>query len=129
MRIQSAGFLLDFKLALRMLIKYPLVTIVGGAGMAFGIAAGVAGFEIRTKMTDPTLPLDEGQRIVGLRHWDVLRDRATSLNQADFAAWREQLQKVQDLGAMDLIERNLTVDGTVEPIAVAAMTASGFRVA
>jgi len=45
--------MLNFKLALRMLVKYPLLTIVGGAGMAFGLAAGVAGFEIRTKMTNP----------------------------------------------------------------------------
>ena len=129
MRTGSGGFLLDFKLALRMLVKYPLLTIVGGAGMAFGLAAGVAGFEIRTKMIDPTLPLDKGQRIVGLRSWDALRDRPVSLDLADFTAWREQLRKVEDLGAIELVERNLTVDGTVEPIPVAAMTASGFRVA
>jgi len=121
--------MLNFKLALRMLVKYPLLTIVGGAGMAFGLAAAVAGFEIRTKMSDPTLPLAEGRRIVGLRNWDVLRDRPRSLGQADFTSWREQLRKVEDLGAVGLVERNLTVDGTVEPISVAEMTASGFRVA
>jgi putative ABC transport system permease protein len=129
MPTRLSGFLLDFKLAFRMLVKYPLLTIVGGASMAFGLAAGVAGFEIRTKMTDPTLPLDEGQRIVGLRNWDVLRDRPVSPVQADFAAWREQLRKVEDLGAVELVERNLTIDGTIEPISVAEMTASGFRVA
>ena len=131
MRIRPSGgqVLLDFKLALRMLVKYPLLTIVAGAGMAFGLAAGVAGFEIRTKMTDPTLPLDEGPRIVGLRNWDLRRDRPAALGLADFTAWREQLRTIDDLGAVELVERNLTVDGTVEPIAVAAMTASGFRVA
>jgi len=135
MRTGPGGFgygghvLLDFKLALRMLVKYPLLTIVGGVGMAFGLAAGVAGFEIRTKMTDPSLPLDEGTRIVGLRNWDVLRDRPVSLGLADFTAWREQLQKVEDLGAVELVDRNLAVDGTVEPISVAEMTASGFRAA
>lgn len=89
------GILLYFKLALRMLIKYPLLTIVGGAGTAFGLAAGVAGFEVRTKMIDPTLPLDEGTRIVGLRNWDVLRDRAAALGLAEFTAWREQLRNVE----------------------------------
>ena len=129
MRTRPGGFLLDFKLALRMLVKHPLLTIVGGVGMAVGLAAGVAGFEIRTQMIDPTLPLDEGQRIVGLRDWDVRRDRPRSLGQADFTAWREQLQTVGDLGAVELVERNLTVDGSAEPTPVAAMTASGFRVA
>ncbi|HEY7191817.1 MAG TPA: ABC transporter permease [Vicinamibacterales bacterium] len=123
------GILLYFKLALRMLIKYPLLTIVGGAGMAFGLAAGVAGFDVRTKMIDPTLPLDEGTRIVGLRNWDVLRDRAAALGLAEFTAWREQLRNVEALSAIELAERNLAVDGTVEPVPVAAMTASGFRVA
>ena len=54
------GFLLDFKLAVRMLARYPLLTIVGGAGMAFGLAASIGGYEVRTKMIDPRLPLHEG---------------------------------------------------------------------
>ena len=37
------GLRLDVKLALRMLVRYPLLTIVGGAGMAFGLAAGIGG--------------------------------------------------------------------------------------
>ena len=48
---------------------------------------------------------------------------------ADFIAWREQLQRVEDLGAVALVEHNLIVNGAVEPITVAEMTASGFRVA
>jgi putative ABC transport system permease protein len=123
------GFLLDFKLALRMLVKYPLLTIVGGIGMAFGIAAGVGGFEIRTQFVDPALPLDEGRRIVGLRYWDARNDRPAPTSDTDFRAWREQLQRIQDLGAVVLIERNLTVDGHTEPVGVAQMTASGFRIA
>jgi hypothetical protein len=53
------GFSLVVRLAVRMLAKYPLLTIVGGAGMAFGIAAGIGGFEIRSQLLDPTLPLDD----------------------------------------------------------------------
>jgi predicted permease len=123
------GFSLDLRLALRMLARYPLLTIVGGAGMAFGLAAGVAGFEIRRQMVDPTLPLDDGRRIVGLRNWDVRGDRPGPLGDADYIAWRSQLQAVDDLSASALVERNLEVAGNVEPIAVAEMTASGFRVA
>jgi putative ABC transport system permease protein len=127
--LRLGGFLLDFKLALRMLVKYPLLTIVGGIGMAFGIAAGVGGFEIRTQFVDPTLPLDQGRRIVGLRNWDARNDHPAPTSDADFRAWREQLQRMQDLGAVALVERNLTVDGHTEPIGVAEMTASGFRIA
>ena len=123
------GLQLDFKLALRMLVRYPLLTIVGGAGMAFGLAAGIGGYEIRTQMVDPRLPLDDGHRIVGLRNWDVRGDRSVPLTEADFRAWREQLQTIEDLGAVALVQRNLAVNGNVEPIDVAEMTASGFRLA
>jgi putative ABC transport system permease protein len=123
------GFLLDFRLALRMLAKYPLLTVVASAGMAFGMAAGVGGFEIRAQIVDPRLPLDDGRNIVGLRNWDISRNSPGPLGEADFLAWRDQLPSVEDLGAFALVERNLIVDGAVEPISVAQMTASGFRIA
>jgi predicted permease len=119
---------LDFKLALRLLVKYPLLTIVASVGITFGIAAGVGGFEVLTQFVNPTLPLDEGRRIVGLRHWDTRADRTGPLSEEDFRTWLEQLQRIEDLGAVALVERNLTVNDVVEPIAVAEITASGFRV-
>ena len=127
--VPFGAFLLDFKLALRMLVKYPLLTLVGGIGMAFGIAAGVGGFELRSQFVDPTLPLDEGRRIVGLRQWDIRGDRPGPLSDDDFTVWRDQLERVDEISAAALVERNLEVDGSVEAIAVAEMTASAFRLA
>lgn len=124
-----SAFSLDVRLAGRMLVKYPLLTIVGGAGMAFGIAVGVGAFEIRSQFINPTLPLDDGSRIVGLRNWDVRRNGPGPVNAGDFTAWLEQIRGLEELGAAALVERNLTVDGSVEPISVAEMTASGFRLA
>lgn len=40
------GWWPDLKLGSRMLLKYPGLTLVGGAAMAFGIAVGTAGFEV-----------------------------------------------------------------------------------
>ena len=111
-----------------MLARYPLLTIVGTLGMAFGLAAGVVGFEVRSQMVDPRLPLDDGQRIVGVRNWDTAGDRAVRLGHADFRLWREQLSRVEGLGATALIDRNLDVDGIIEPIRVAEINASGLRV-
>src|SRR6188508_3522024 len=97
-RTMTMSLLLDLKLALRMLVKYPLLTFVSSLGIAFGIAAGVGGFELRSKFLDPTLPLDEGGRIVGLRNWDTRADRPGPLGDADFRAWLDQLQRIDDLG-------------------------------
>lgn len=123
------GLWLDVRLAFRMLAKHPLLALVGGAGMAFGITAGVGGFQIRTQLTTPNLPLEDGSRVVGLRYWDVRNDRLGPVGDADFRAWRDQLRRVEDIGAASLVDRNLSVDGTIEPVGVAQMSAAGFRVA
>ena len=121
---------LDFKLGFRMLAKYPGLTLVGGLAMAFAIWVGAGTFEIVTQLISPALPLDEGRRVVGIRMWDVARNRAESHVLHDFAAWRESVKSVQDLGAFRTLERNLIAGaGVGEPVEVAEISASAFRVA
>jgi predicted permease len=123
------GLALDVKLAARLLARYPWLTVVSCAAMAFGIAAGVGGFEFRTQLVNPSLPLDEGSQIVGLRNWDTARNRVASTTAADLDAWRDSLTRVRDISAVSVFRRNLIIDeGGSETVAVAAMTASGFRV-
>lgn len=124
-----AGWWLDLKLGGRMLIKYPGLTLVGGAAMAFAIAVGTAGFEILTQMVDPRLPLDDGHRIVGIRLWHTASNSVEEQALHDFVTWRE-LESVEDLGALQDLERNLiTEDGRAEPVHVAEISASAFRLA
>ena len=124
------GFTLDLKLAARLLARYPWLTLVGGTAIAFGIAAGVGTFELRTKILNPTLPLDEGSRIVGLRNWDASLSRVTPSTLEDFSALRGGLSLVEDVSAFRMFSRNLlTSDGRSDAESVAAMSASGFRVA
>jgi predicted permease len=123
------GLALDVKLAGRLLARYPGLTLVGCAAMAFGIATGVAGFEARTQLVNPSLRFDEGSQIVGLRNWDTSRNRVASTTAADFVAWRDSLTRVRDISAVSVFRRNLiTDDGGAETVAAAAMTASAFRV-
>jgi putative ABC transport system permease protein len=124
------GFALDLKLAARLLARYPWLTLVGGTAIAFGIAAGVGTFELRTKIVNPTLPLDEGSRIVGLRIWDASSSRVTPSTPDDLTALRDGLSLVEDVSAFRMFSRNLlTSDGRSDAESVAAMSASGFRVA
>ena len=123
-------FSLDIKLAARLLVRYPMLTLVATVSMAFGIATGVGSFEIRTQVVAPSLPLDEGSRIVGLRTWDPSRVRPVPPAPDDFTRWREALTLVGDVSAATIFQRNLlTNDGRSEAVDVAAMTASAFRVA
>ena len=106
--VRLGGCVLDFKLALRMLVKYPLLTIVGGAGMAFGLAAGIGGFEIRAQLINPALPLDDGDRASsGFATGTSAVIARAQLSETDFRPWREQLRRMNDIGAAALVERNL----------------------
>ncbi|MES2524773.1 MAG: ABC transporter permease [Gemmatimonadota bacterium] len=121
---------LDFKLGARMLRKYPIITLVGGLAMAFGIFAGSMTFEMITMLQNPTLPLPDGDRVVKLRLYDVEESRAEPRALRDYLAWRQSLRTVTDLGAYRDLPRNLIVTaGDARPVQVAEITASAFTIA
>src|SRR5687767_2514002 len=100
---------LDFKLGFRMLARYPGLTLIGGLAIAFAIWIGAATFEIVTQVAYPSIPLDEGDRIVGFRNWDAERNEVDPRALHDLRAWRQELKTVQDIGAFRIVERNLIV--------------------
>jgi putative ABC transport system permease protein len=120
---------LDFKLGLRMLVKYPGLTLVGGLAMAFAIAVGAAAFEAIRQVARPVLPFAESDRIVAIRIWDATRNRVISSVAYDFLAWREQLRSVRDLGAFRTVQHNLiTEHGESGAVRAAEISASAFRI-
>ncbi len=131
------GLSLDLKLGARMVAKYPWLSLVSVLGMAVAIAIGAMVFSWVSAMLDPTLPLEDGDRIVA-----VQTDRADTPGDFDqhvlhdFVIWRTELTTVRDLGAFQVGDRNLIVErggegeGRVtDVVAVAEMSAAGFRVA
>ncbi len=118
---------LDFKLGFRMLARYPGLTIVGGIAIAFAIWVGAGTFEFLRQVIDPRLPLQEGDRIVALRNWDVAENRAEPRSLHDYITWRERLQTVQELGAYRSVERNLILsEDEGVTVDVAEISASAF---
>ena len=119
---------LDLKLGGRMLVKYPVLTIVGGVSMAFAIWVGAGTFEAIRQLVFPAIPLPESDRIVMLQNWDASANRAEFRSTHDFVAWRDALQSVDDLGAYRTVTRNLMItEGLAEPVFTAEMTAAAFR--
>lgn len=124
-----SGFSLDLKLGLRMLAKYPGLTIAGVVGMAVAVAICAATFAIISTVVDSELPLPDGRRIVAIQNFDTRKsnkNRRTILH--DLTTWRESLKTVEDIGAYRTIARNLiTPGGHPEAVYIAEMSASGFR--
>ena len=124
------GTSLDVRLGVRMLAKHPGLTVVGGLGMAVAIAVATSFFAVLYSYMLPDLPLEEGDRVVGIENWDASISNNERPTLGDFFAWREELTSVEDLGAYRTIGRNLIVPGgAAEPVSAAEITASAFRVA
>jgi putative ABC transport system permease protein len=121
--------LLDLKLGARMLVKYPGLTVVGGLGIAVAIAFSTTFFAVAAGLLSG-LPLDQGDRIVTLDYFDTRQNWGEQRIIHDVEAWRRELKTVTEIGARQSIERNLiTSDGRAEPVTIAEMSASGFRIA
>lgn len=130
-RSAGSGFSwLDVKLSLRMLVKYPGVTLAGGLGMTVAIGLGAGFFDFSRDLFRPRLPLEDGERVMAIQNQDVSTDRAERRSLHDFRRWEAALESFQELGAFRTVHRNLIhPDGRAEPIPVAEISASGFGVA
>jgi len=123
------GMSLDFRLGGRMLVKYPGLTVVGTLAITFAIWVGVGTFEVVSRVVYPTLPVPGGDLVVGIRTWDAALSEMKPSGLHDFVGWREELRSVEELGAYRTVDRNLiTGDGRGEPVEVAELSASAFRV-
>jgi putative ABC transport system permease protein len=122
---------LDVKLGIRMLIKYPGLALVGGAGIAVAVAIAVGGFSIiYGSFLVSSLPLDEGDRIVSIEIWDAAAGKPEVRSLYEYGVWRDGLKSVQEISAFRTLSPNLIAPGAQpESVYVAAMSASGFRLA
>jgi predicted permease len=120
---------LDLKLAVRMILKYPGLTVTSGLGIAVAVAIGVGFFAMYHSRFYPVIPLSEGDRLVALENWDLRTGREK--RQAflyDFVVWQAQLKSVEDMAAFRTVSRNVIGnDGSVDLAEVAEITPSGFR--
>ena len=123
-------FVQDYKLGLRMLAKYPGLTVAGGLALAIAIGIGAAWFDVTRDMWRPTIPLADGDRIVEIEMRDPRRNGDERRIMHDYVNWRREARTVTDLGAWRTLQRNLVVGGRqIEPVTAAELTASALALA
>src|SRR6478735_8719891 len=127
MMTRSSFSLLDLRLGVRMLTRYPVLTLISTGSLAVAIAIGAALFAFISMMLWPRLPLPDGDQVVIVRHYDQGANAPESRVVADFLRLRDGTGTLVDFAAGRGMARNLTMgDGIVEPITVAEVTASMF---
>lgn len=120
---------LDLRLGIRMLVKYPMLTLVGGVAITVATAIGVGASEFVHDLIAPELPLEEGDRIVRVYHTDTEEGRSAAATLYDMTRWRSSVTSLEDLGAYQTLERGLVSDrGEAGTVSMARASASVFRV-
>ena len=123
-----AGWPMDVKLGIRMLVKSPGLAIIAVIALAVAIGAGAAYVEFVRDLLHPKLSLAGGERIVGIKVWDQQKGGAERQALHDYTLWRDNVTTLEHLGAARRLESNLiTGDGRAEPARGVEITASAFR--
>lgn len=119
--------LLDFKLGLRMLARYPGMTLVGGAAMALGIALGASGLHLFRELVTPERSYAQQKRIVGIQNVDTRTARVAYRSIHDFERWRTELRTVEGVSAIATEELNFAPEDELPaPVRVGRVSASAF---
>jgi putative ABC transport system permease protein len=120
---------LDVQLGVRMLIRYKGLTLAGGLALAIAIGLGAGWYNVMRDQLHPTLPLPDGDRFVEVEVRNAASNAGEQRVLHDFLNWRNEVRTIEDLGAYRTLDRNLIPGhGRPEPVAVAEITASAFRV-
>ncbi len=120
----------DYKLGIRMLLKYPGLTIAGGLALAIAIGVGAGYYDLIGKAMAPTIPLPEGDRLVLIETQNTLTNAPEPRVVRDFLEWRRELQTIEELGAYRTGSHNLIIGNAAPaPIKMAELTAAAFGAA
>lgn len=122
-RVTASSASLDLRLGVRMLLKYPMLTVVGGLAITIGAAVGVGASEFVRDMLFSELPLEDDDRIVR-----IVNDGAGQ-GLYDFLLWKDELESVGQVSAARWSDQGiLTADRRPAALQVAQVSASTFPV-
>lgn len=127
-RVPGGVSRLDVKLGVRILAKYPGLTFISALGIALAVALAASWFAFSQDLIRPTLPLEEGNRIVRIQSLDAGTSAPAPRQLHEFEGWRRELRSVTDLTAVTPLEVRMS-GGAERPETVRGMrvTASMFR--
>jgi putative ABC transport system permease protein len=119
---------LDVKLGMRMMRKYPGVSLAIVFALAIGIPVSLLPHHLVDSALGQSPPFDEGERVVGVV--GVGQEGRAELRVADYEILRERVTSFASLGAAIPTEVNVVSgDGWSEGEAAALMTATMFTLA
>ena len=90
---------LDVKTGMRMLTKYPGLTVVAVLALAIGLPVGMMPSHLAS-VFDAPLPEDHEDRIRALRYWNERTSLAEAPTSWELTRWQSELDSFDSLGAV-----------------------------
>ena len=102
--------------------------MIGGLAITLASGIGISFTEFSKNVINPVLPLEEADRLVSLRNWDLTTARADRRVLHDFITWRDELTTLTDLSAFaGAGQQGLTTSaGQSATLSAVSVTASTF---
>lgn len=113
----------EFRLALRLLRRTPLMTTTSVFALAVGVAVATIGFTAIDAILHPSLPFAGGSRWVTIEALDADSRRARSVTPELFASWRQEASRLVHVGAVLEDRANLALsEDRVSVVSIARVT-------
>jgi putative ABC transport system permease protein len=127
-RLLTQGIGLDARLGVRMLAKQPLLTGVAMLALGLGIPASLSMHHVTWVLRSP-LPVPEGERVMGIRHWERETSDPVLSSVHDLERWRASLGAFSSIGAARSYMLNVYAgEPGAPPVRGSEVTASTFDV-
>ena len=119
---------LDVKLALRMLVKHPLLSLAAVFALAVGIPAGIAPTHLARAVEAP-LPGDAENRVRAIRLWNPAASAVDVTSYEDFAFWKATLRSFSSMAAFRTSSYNVAAkDGRAGAVPGAELSPGAFSI-
>ena len=119
---------LDVKLALRMLVKHPLLSLAAVFALAIGIPVGIAPTHL-AKAVEAPLPGDTENRVRAIRLWNPATSEVDVTGYQAFEFWKATLQSFSTMAAFRTSSYSVaSEDGRAASVPGAALSPTAFSI-
>lgn len=118
----------ELRLAIRLLVRTPMMTATSVFALAVGVALATIGFTSVDAILNPRLPFEGGSRWVAIEARDAESRLARSADASLFEQWRRETRSLVHVGAVRETLVNLALDEDRIAVASAAFVTPGTMV-
>ena len=119
---------IDVKLGLRMLVKYPVLSVASVFALAVGIPIGLAPSHVAKALNAP-LPGDPHNRVRAIRYWDPATVGIAATRYEDFSVWSRAVTGFESMAAFRALTLNVSAGNErAEPVASAQLSGLAFEI-